>query len=338
MAFEIRTRQATAGGTSGTVYELANTEGTARAEVWPAFGFNCLRWQVARSDGALGDLLFCDPSWEQNPVATRSGHPILFPFPNRMKHGRFTYAGREYQLPLNESTGLHAIHGFTPKTPWRVVDQSADSEGATIVGEFRLSADRPDLAQCWPGDLGIRIEYLLAVDGLSVNATVTNHGSSASPFGLGFHPYFACPNAPDASADEMLLDGPASALWEAVGAFPTGRTLELPAGFDFRDCKPLGAVALDTLFEISPRSGIPMAALGHRTESGRLTVFVDDAFRKVLLFTPPHRKAVAIEPYTCTTDAANLAASGVECGWRELAPGQFFRQSVRYRWDANSRG
>lgn len=338
MGFEIRTRQASAGDTTSAVYELANTEGTARAEVWPAFGFNCLRWQVPRSDGALGDLLHCDPTWEENPVATRSGHPILFPFPNRMKHGRFTFAGQQYRLPLNESTGLHAIHGFTPKTPWRVVDQSADAVGATITGEFRLSVDRPDLAPCWPGDLGIRVEYLLNVGALTVTATVTNHGSSASPFGLGFHPYFACPNAPDAPADEMMLECPASALWESEGPFPTGRTLAVPTGFDFRDSKTLGAVALDTLFEVPPPSGIPMAALGHRTESGRLTIFADDAFRKVLLFTPPHRKAMAIEPYTCATDAPNLTASGAECGWRELAPSQLFRQSVRYRWDASSRG
>lgn len=337
MAFEIRTREATAGGTTSTVYVLVNTEGTARAEVWPAFGFNCLRWQVPRTDGTLGDLLFCDPEWEENPVATRSGHPILFPFPNRLKHGRFTFEGREYQLPLNESTGQHAIHGFTPKIPWRVVDRAVNMDGARIVGEFRSSVDRPDLVAHWPGDLGLRVEYLLKLDELVVNATVINHGTVSSPFGLGFHPYFACPNAPGALADEMKLYCPASELWDSVGPFPTGNTSPIPPSLDFRRATDLGDLQLDTLFAIAPQGTEPFATLGHFSEPGLLTIEAGDAFRDVLLFTPPHRKAVAIEPYTCTTDAANLALAGIDSGWRVLRPQGVFHSHLRYRWDAKYR-
>ncbi len=334
MAFEIRTREATAGGTSSTVYELLNTEGTARAEIWRAFGFNCLRWQVPRTDGTLGDLLYCDPTWEQNPVATRSGHPILFPFPNRLKHGRFSFEGREYQLPLNESTGQHAIHGFTPKTPWRVVDQSAGPREARLVGEFRLSVDRPDLLACWPGDCCIRIEYILKFDELAVNVIISNLGSAPYPFGLGFHPYFACPNAPGAPADDMVLSCPLLDLWETDGAFPTGKELALPEAMNFRTAKVLGPVQLDTLLDVQTAGCAPFATLGHNTEPGVLTIEAGPEFDKVLLFTPAHRRAVAIEPYTCATDAANVADSG----WRVLGPGKTFETKLRYRWDSNSRG
>lgn len=337
MGFEIRTREATAGNTTSTVYELFNSEGCARAEVWPAFGFNCLRWQVSRTDGSLGDLLYCDPTWEENPVATRSGHPILFPFPNRLKGGRFTFEGREYQLPLNESTGRHAIHGFTPKTPWRVVDQAVNSDGARLVGEFRLSIDRPDLLEYWPGDCGIRVEYLLKVDELVVNATVSNHGSSPCPFGLGFHPNFACPNAPGAPAEVMVLFCPASELWDSEGPFPTGTRSGIPSAQDFRRPRAVGGEQLDTLFAIRPQGSEPFATLGHTAAPGVLSIGAGDAFREVLLFTPPHRRAVAIEPYICTTDAANLTAAGVDCGWRILRPDGVFHTHLRYRWDANSR-
>ena len=333
MAFEIRTREATAGGTTSIVYELANTGGTARAEVWPAFGFNCLHWQVPKTDGTLVDLLYCDPTWEQNPVATRSGHPILFPFPNRMKYGRFTFEGREYQLPLNESTGQHAIHGFTPKTPWRVVDQSTGPDESRLVGEFRLSVDRPDLLPCWPGDCHIRIEYILKVDELAVNATISNPGCTPYPFGLGFHPYFACPNAPGAAVDDMVLSCPLLSLWETDGAFPTGKKLALMKPLDFRTARVLGPVQLDTLFDVQTTGCEAFATLGHKTEPGALTIEAEEEFDRVLLFTPAHRKAVAIEPYTCATDAANVADSG----WRVLAPGDIFKTKLRYRWDPNSR-
>jgi aldose 1-epimerase len=53
-----------------------------------------------------------------------------------------------------------------------------------------------------------------------------------------------------------------------------------------------------------------------------------------VLFTPAHRKAVAIEPYSCSADASNLAARGVDSGWRVLAAGAAREAVVEYRWDA----
>lgn len=331
MSFEIRTRTAIAGSTTEAVYELVETNGQAFAEVWPSFGFNCLKWRVPKSDGALGDLLFCDPKWHDNPVATRSGHPILFPFPNRLKQGKFKFEGREFQLPMNETSGQHAIHGFTPKMPWRVVDQAADSDGARLVGEFRLSIDWPDQLPHWPGDCTIRIEYLLKIDELVVNATVLNPGATAYPFGLGFHPYFCCPNAPNAVADDMILQTRATERWDTVGPFPTGTRSPVPTEFDFRIPKPVGALELDTLYAVLSRGDESFARLSHATAPGRLIVETGDAFRELLLFTPPHRIAIAIEPYTCITDAAHFPSD--LGGWRELKPKAVFHTHVRYRWD-----
>jgi aldose 1-epimerase len=48
----------------------------------------------------------------------------------------------------------------------------------------------------------------------------------------------------------------------------------------------------------------------------------------LVLFTPPHRKAVAIEPYTCASDAAHLP----DGGFRVLAPGEQWAAGVRYEW------
>ena len=43
---------------------------------------------------------------------------------------------------------------------------------------------------------------------------------------------------------------------------------------------------------------------------------------EVVAFTPPHRQAVCLEPYTWTTDAINLQQQGVNAGLRVLAPGE----------------
>ncbi len=340
MGFTITTRDATAGERSGTVYTLADA--ACRAEVWPFAGFNSLRWQVRNPDGAWGDLLDTAPDWEANPIPTRSGHPVLFPFPNRLRDGRFTFGGRTFQLPLNESTGKHAIHGFTPRNPWRVVGTDAGQDHASITGRFRLSRDLPSARGLWPADFILTVTYRLTPTVLRVEAVVENPDAGPLPFGLGYHPYFRIPAAPGASADEMVLSAAAGALWEAEGGIPTGRKLPVPAEFDFRTPRAVGPTVLDTLLgELAAperRSGlVQVATLGHKSAPGRLSVWVEPSFRELVLFTPPHRKAVAIEPYTCTSDAPNLAARGVDSGWRVLPPGERWDGAVEYLWETDSR-
>ena len=57
------------------------------------------------------------------------------------------------------------------------------------------------------------------------------------------------------------------------------------------------------------------------------------SFRELVAFTPPHRHAVALEPYTCTPDAINLQQRGVDAGWRVLDAGQEWSAVVEMRCD-----
>ena len=329
MPFTVTTRPVSAGGNTDTAYTLTDRAGTVRAEVWPAFGFNCLQWQIRRDDDTWGDVLFRDPGWEQNPVPTRSGHPILFPFPNRLKHGRFTHDGREYQLPLNESSGTHAIHGFTPRNAWRVVGAGGERDHAFITGQFQLSRELPESLPLWPADFTFTVTYTLRADSLTVDCIVENPDTKSLPFGIGYHPYFCHPNAAGVPADELVLQAATGERWDAEAGIPTGSREPATGDFDFRTARTIGATNLDTLYT-RDQPATDLAILSHPTAPGRLVVSADPAFRELLLFTPPHRKAVAIEPYTCATDAANRP----DAGWRVLPPGGEFAASVRYTWQS----
>lgn len=325
MPFTVRTAPVSAAGTADTAYILSDSTDTARAEVWPGFGFNCLRWQLRQPDGGWGNVLYTAPDWETNPVPTRSGHPILFPFPNRLAHGRFTFEGREYQLPLNESTGTHAIHGYTPRAKWRVIGAGGERGHAFVSGQLQMSKDLS--TGTWPGDFVITVTYELHPTALVVECLVENVGAGPMPFGLGYHPYFAIPDVPDATADEMTLHAPTGELWEANAGIPTGKRLPVPGEFDYRAAQPIGGTHLDTLYATG--TTLPtVSRLGHPRSAGTLHVSAPADFRELVLFTPPHRKAVAIEPYTCASDAAHLP----DGGFRVLAPGQQWAAGVRYEW------
>ena len=331
MAFAIQTRDAVAGGRSGTVYELAGE--TARAEVWPMCGFNCLRWSVKE-----GSILYAMPDWETNPVPTRSGHPILFPFPGRLRDGNLPANGKTFQLPLNDSTKQHAIHGFTPRNPWRVSALVAKPDRASISGTFDLPTDLPAAVGSWPADFALTVTYHLFADRLAVDAKVLNRGAEPLPFGLGYHPYFRLPGATEADVGGHVLQANANGLWVADEAnLPTGEVEPVPAELDFRSPRPIGSTALDHVFTAVSATG-PMrelAVLSHPASAGRLRVRADESFRELVLFTPAHRQAVAIEPYTCSADASNLTARGRNSGWRNLEPGQEWNGRVEYVWDAN---
>jgi aldose 1-epimerase len=40
---------------------------------------------------------------------------------------------------------------------------------------------------------------------------------------------------------------------------------------------------------------------------------------------------MCLEPYTCVTDAINLAPRGIETGWRVLEPGSEFRTWIEIK-------
>ncbi len=339
MAFVVATSERAAGDRVGTVYELTDTAGTVRAEVWPATGFNCVRWQARRHDGSWASILFTAPDWETNPVPTRTGHPILFPFPGRLRDGRLTFEGKTYQLPLNDSTKSHAIHGFTPRNPWRVVRAGGGDEHASVTGQFRLSVDLPTATGLWPGDFDLQVTYSLHAHSLRVTAEVQNHGPGSVPFGLGYHPYFRLPGVTDPDVGHYVLQANVGRVWEAdANNLPTGRVIALPPELDFRHPRPIDATALDHV--LTDVTGPPatdtglveLAVLSHPETSERLSVHADSTWRELVLFTPAHRQAIAIEPYSCSADASNLAARGIDTGWRQIHLDEVFKSVVEYRW------
>ncbi len=134
----------------------------------------------------------------------------MAPWAGRVRHGRFSFAGREHQLPLGMPP--HAIHGVAHDRPWRVVD------AATIA---------IDLDGRWPFQGSVTQRFALDEDGLEVAMTL--EAVEPMPATIGWHPWFRralepgdVPVALDFAADEMLVR-------DAEG-MPSGRRVPPPAG------------------------------------------------------------------------------------------------------------
>ncbi len=331
MLYHIETEERSAGGRAGTVYTLRRPDAGSLVEVWPAHGFNCLRWQVGGRD-----LLYSAPDWADNPVPTRSGVPILFPFPNRIREGVFDFHGRSYRLPKNDSTKANAIHGFAPRNVWRVSGYGADATSAWVHGDFQFSVDAPESASLWPGDGRLSVVYRLTPERLRVEMRVRNTGNGPFPFGLGLHSYF---RPVDADVSRAVLHAPARSIWVLEHGLPTGERRPPPDELNWNRPRAIGGTQLDTAYgdlgAIAEDAGdmLLRGTLGHVERPGRLELWTTPDFRESVLFTPPHRQAVCLEPYTCVTDAINLQARGIDAGWRELAVGGQWGGAVEFRWN-----
>lgn len=297
----------------------------ARARILPQLGFNCCSFQAAVA-GQLLEVFDSLPGFEQGtqrPVS--SGHPILFPFPNRIRNGHYQWGGKEYQLPQNDAFG-NFIHGFVCDRPWRVTLAGAN----TAVGEFQLSVDAPDRLDWWPSDFLLEVRYSLRATCLRIDFRIVNAGDAPLPWGLGTHPYFKAPLTAMSRMSDCLVQVPAAETWELESTLvPSGRRLPVDERVDLRDGAALDGRKLDdVLTGVTAIKGRVETVVMDPAAGLQITQLCDAAFREFVVFTPPNRNSVCIEPYTCVTDAINLQGRGTDAGWRVLGVGDEFRTWV----------
>lgn len=304
-----------------TVVTLLDAETGATAQVLTSFGFNCFSFRAMIAGHPPLDVLDSVPGFEfgtERP--SRSGIPILFPFPNRIRDGRYSWAGRDYQLPITAEMP-HAIHGFCLDRPWRVI---ASGENF-VTGQFQLSVDAPDRLAYWPADFVIEVDYELLHNRLRANFRINNPGTTDLPWGLGTHPYFKLPLGPGSSVADCTVEAPASHYWELEEAIPTGRILPVDEARDLTQGEYADVLKLDDVLTGVDCAGPQFDCVVMDERAGlQVTQTCPPIFREIVAFTPPNRSAICLEPYTCPTDAINLQARGIDVGWRTLAPGAEF--------------
>lgn len=302
---------------------LEHTRTGATASILPAAGFTCYSLKLPVGNELL-EVLDSDPDFATTGAhPTRNGIPLLFPYPNRIRGGRFTWAGNEYDL-----TGVHqdgrgnAIHGLVFDRPWRVVEQ----RGNRVTAQFQLSNDAPERKSLWPADFMIEVRYELHDAGLRCDIRVANPDHVPLPWGFGTHPYFRVPLSAKTERGDCLIQAPAAEAWELDQCLPTGKLTPVSGARDLREGQALAGLQLDDVLTDLTNDDGRITSIVMDPEAGRqVTQVTDAAFRELVVYTPPHGRSVCLEPYTCATNAIQLVAAGINGGLQVLPPGQEFR-------------
>lgn len=237
---------------------------------------------------------------------------VLVPWPNRVRDGQWSWAGRDLALPLSEPALHNASHGLVRWQSWHVEEVTATSA--------RLST--PVVPQPgYPFRLLVETHYTVAPGSLGVTLTSTNLSPEPAPVGMGMHPYLTVgtdlvdaaslrlPATTELSVDERLLP-----VAEVGSAGWSG---------------PIGSTAINTAFGGLTRDADGLARVVLAGPDRTVTLWLDETWRWVQAYTgetlPPdrRRRGLAIEPMTCPPDALRSGRDLVT-----LAPGE----SLTGRW------
>lgn len=311
------------------IFTLRDREAGTAASVAPALGANWFRYSVLHRGSAIEALAVPPTFAELRQRPSRWGTPVLFPFPNRLRYGRFAFQGHTYQFEPNTRQGHH-IHGLVIMQSFQVERTEAHEQGAVLACTLR-SQDVPQIEQQFPFPFVLRLQFTLRDGRMQQTVEVENTGGSPMPMGFGTHPYFAVPLAPGGERDACRIQVPAAASWELdADRIPTGRVLPVEGTLDLRSGRTLEGTSYDHVFTaLQPADGWstcrledPAAGLALVTRAGY------PVFREWVVYAPPDRQVVCFEPYTCATDAPNLQARGIDAGLIVLPPGQRWRARI----------
>jgi aldose 1-epimerase len=244
------------------------------------------------------------------PMPPYSG-AILVPWPNRIRDGRYNFAGITHQLAITEVERTCALHGLLVWNDWHVADRSDSSVRLT-------STVWPQPG--YPFTIDVTVEYDLRVDGLHVSISAVDRGRGAAPFGASIHPYLV-PGVADGVLDEWTLTVPMTSVIDVEPERLLPRaTLDVDGTvFDFRAPRLLSGVALDHAFGAATGDTATLTGpdgfgvqISWDERSPWLQVCTIDAAPG-----PWRRSGLAVEPMTCPPDAFN---SGTDL-WT-LEPGE----------------
>ncbi|GAB5398850.1 MAG: aldose 1-epimerase family protein [Aureisphaera sp.] len=250
--------------------------GATSFRVFPHLGGSLLEW-IHDETHILSPFPISDEGYDHYKAFYASS--ILFPFPNRLKDGKFSHEGHRYDLPMNEVSHANAIHGCVSNRTFTVSEVSDTS--ISLEYEHTLNTD-------FPFAFSLQVGYKFSLKGMSVTFRATNLDPKSFPFGLGWHPYF---NLKDDTESILFFKSNTTYVTDAKMIPKEAQDVSIQS-------LPLKDALLDTAFHLDH----PEVIL--KTKEYQLKMQTP-GFDFLQLFIPEDRKSIAIEPMTCVANAFN---------------------------------
>ena len=236
----------------------------------------------------------------------------LVPYSNRVADARLGLAdGSSFALARNMGDHPHAIHGVGWQRAWTV--DRVDRAGLAL--SFAHAARGADAAS-WPFAFQVAQVFSLTAGSddatLTMTLSITNTDTRPFPFGLGWHPFFP-------RDERTLLGFRAATLWETDATCLPTRETGVGGSTLFAPPRAIGDTTLDNVFT----GWDGQATIAWPDSRLQATIEADRMLDHLVVYVPPARDYLAVEPVTHITDAFNRSGGGAtRTGSRMLAPGE----------------
>ncbi|MCX7782162.1 MAG: aldose 1-epimerase [Meiothermus sp.] len=287
-----------------------------RLTVAPELGASVVGLELYRQGFWLPILRPTSPAALVQRYSPDTSSYLLAPYSNRIRDGRFSFAGKTYLLRPNWVDGRQTIHGEVHGRPWTA--QRFDENSLQCAFDAR---GFPDVN--FPFPFTVEVQYRLIEDGVEIFTALHNVGAEPMPAGLGHHPYFMRYLGNSA---EALLSFRAERVYLTDATCLPARPAEaIPALFNFYEPKPIGTTLLDHVFA----GWEGLLYLEWPGSGWQMELKADPIYSHLVVFTAPDG-SVALEPVTHATDGFNLMAQGwPDTGVRVLEPGERMEGGLR---------
>lgn len=236
----------------------------------------------------------------------------LSPFVCRMRNGSYQFNDQSYTVHKHYLEA-HAIHGLLFDAPFAIKSHEASEEAASVALEYHYQQSD----QGYPFDYTITIIWKLAA-GNKITATtlVTHTNKMTIPYADGWHPYFTLGGKVN---DYTLQFNSDTQVVFDKELLPTGKKKK-----DSRFLKGLvlNDLFLDNSFELK-KNEPGKCILSYKKL--KLVIEPDAAYPILQVYTPLHRKSIAIENLSGAPDNFN---NGMGLIW--LMPNQVYAFSTSY--------
>jgi aldose 1-epimerase len=241
----------------------------------------------------------------------------LSPFVCRLRDGKYKIDDEAFEINKKFGDG-NAIHGLLYNKPFKIVSEFADDNQASV--SLRYHFNKEDAG--YPFDYVCEVRYTLTPQNvLQVETTILNLDTVEIPIADGWHPYFQL-------GGNDINDYQIDVSTTSMVAFddrllPTGELIHDPSWFNQTT---LGMLELNNCYVVEPVEQNPAAFLYNPANEAFVAIYTNSRYPYLQLYTPPHRKSIAIENLSAAPDCFN---NGM--GLVMLTPNQSQTFTVWYR-------
>ena len=258
--------------------EMKNSDASCCAKIDLNFG------------GSLKQLKLRDKTIISNDNVTRFQHvfnsSILFPFVNRIESGSYSFKGKKFNLPINETDRNNALHGLVFEKSFQFSCQDIEENKAKVT----LVYNETQPIEGFPYKYSLVVEYKLTENALELNVEVKNNDLHEFPFNLGWHPYFV---TNDLFHSELKINSNKKLLVNK-NMIPNGEQQ-----IDWNGFIKINDKTFDDCFILNSNQ------IEFKTPEYHVELQFSSKENYLQLYTPEDRKSIAIEPQTAPANNFN---------------------------------